>query len=47
VGAAGRLEGYWYGEREQARIYLLVALVLIVAAVYEVLLAVVALPALL
>jgi hypothetical protein len=47
VGATGHLQGYWHGVQEQARIYLLVALVLIVAAVYEVLLAVLALPALL
>jgi hypothetical protein len=47
AGAAGRVQGYGYGLRQQARIYLLVALVLLIAAVYEVLLALVAVPALL
>jgi hypothetical protein len=46
VGATGPLQGYWHGLKEQVPIYLLVALVLLVAAVYEVLLVVVAMPAL-
>jgi hypothetical protein len=46
VGATGHAQGYWYGLKQQAPIYLLVALVLLVAAVYEVLIAVVAMPAL-
>jgi hypothetical protein len=47
VGVSRRGQAYWYGVKEQARVYLLVAVVLLVAAVYEVLLAVVAIPALL
>jgi hypothetical protein len=47
VGKARHLQGYWHGLKASARIYVLVALVLLVAAVYEVLIAVVALPALL
>jgi hypothetical protein len=47
VGLTGRWQGYWHGLKEQARIYLLVALVLVIAAVYEVLLAMVVLSALL
>jgi hypothetical protein len=46
-GATGHLQGYWHGVKKQARIYLLVALVLVVAALYEVALALVAAPALL
>jgi hypothetical protein len=47
VGATGRGQGYWYGLKEQARLYLLVALVLLVAALYEVWIALVGIPALL
>jgi hypothetical protein len=47
VGATRRWQGYWHGVKQQAPVYLLVAIVLLVAAVYEVLLAVVAVPALL
>jgi hypothetical protein len=36
VGAAGHARGYWIGVQQALRIYLLVALVLIVAAIYEV-----------
>jgi hypothetical protein len=46
LGLTGRRQGYLHGLREQARIYLLVAGVLLIAALYEVLL-VAALPALL
>jgi hypothetical protein len=46
VGAAGYQQGYWRGLKEQGRIYLLVAVVLIIAALYEVGLALLALPAL-
>jgi hypothetical protein len=44
VGADGHREGYWFGLKQSARIYLLIALVLLVGAVYEVLFTVVALP---
>ena len=47
AGADGHLRGYWQGLKTQARIYVLVLLVLLVAAVYEVAIAVFALPALL
>jgi hypothetical protein len=47
VGATKRGQGYWYGVKEQARIYLLVVVVLLVAAVYEVWFALAAVPALL
>lgn len=47
VGKTRRPQAYWHGLKESARIYVLVALVLLVAAVYEVLIALVALPALL
>jgi len=46
VGATGHRQGYWRGLQDAARIYLLVALVLLVAAVYEVWFAVAAVPAL-
>jgi hypothetical protein len=36
VGASGAVQGYWYGIVAQARLYLLIVLVLLVAAVYEV-----------
>jgi hypothetical protein len=38
VGAEGPGQGYWYGLKEQAKLYALIAAVLLVAAVYEVLL---------
>jgi hypothetical protein len=44
VGAAGHARGYWIGVKQALRIYLLVALVLIVAAIYEVSISVWALP---
>lgn len=44
VGAGNHKQGYWLGLKRSAKIYLLVAIVLLVAAVYEVLLVVVALP---
>jgi hypothetical protein len=47
VGATGRRQGYWHGLKQQGHIYLLVALVLIIAALYEVGLAMVAIPVLL
>jgi hypothetical protein len=47
AGAAGRGQGYWLGVKQSAQIYLWVAVVLLVAAVYEVLIAVVVVPALL
>lgn len=46
VRATGHRQGYWRGLKDAARIYLLVALVLLVAAVYEVWFAVAAVPAL-
>jgi len=36
VGASGPLQGYGYGIKEQARLYVWIVLVLLVAAVYEV-----------
>jgi hypothetical protein len=47
VGATRRGQGYWHGVKLQARIYLLVAAVLLVAAIYEVWIALAAVPALL
>lgn len=44
VGAASHAQGYWIGVKQALRIYLLVALVLIVAAIYEVSIAVWLLP---
>jgi len=44
VGAAGHARGYWMGVKQALRIYLLVALALIVAAIYEVSIAVWILP---
>jgi hypothetical protein len=44
VGATGRGQGYWCGLKEQAHVYVLVAGVLLVAAVYEVLVALVLIP---
>lgn len=46
TGATGHRQGYWRGLKDEARLYLLVALVLLVAAVYEVWFAVAAVPAL-
>lgn len=46
VGATGHRQGYWRGLKDAARIYILVALVLLVAAVYEVWFVVAAVPAL-
>jgi hypothetical protein len=46
AGATGHRQGYWHGLKDEARVYLLVALVLLVAAVYEVWFAVAAVPAL-
>ena len=46
VGETGPIQGYLHGLKESARIYVLVALVLLVAAIYEVAIAVVAFPAL-
>jgi hypothetical protein len=46
AGATGHRQGYWRGLKDAARIYLLVALVLLVAAVYEVWFAVAAAPGL-
>ena len=45
VGASGPGEGYWRGIKEQARLYVLIVLVLLVAALYEVGLLFVATPA--
>lgn len=45
--ADGHLQGYWRGVKTQARIYVLVLVVLLIAALYEVVIAVFALPALL
>jgi hypothetical protein len=47
LGAESHRAGYWRGLKLQARIYVLVALVLLIAAIYEVAVAVFALPALL
>jgi len=47
VGAQHYAQGYWEGLKIQARIYVLVALAVLVAAVYEVAIAVFAIPALL
>jgi hypothetical protein len=47
VGAATRRQGYWLGVKRSARLYLLVALVLAVAAVYETLVAIYIIPSLL
>ena len=47
VGEDGHLRGYRKGLRTQARIYVLILLVLLVAAIYEVAIAVFAIPALL
>ncbi len=47
AGADGHLHGYWRGVKTQARIYVLVLVVLLIAALYEVVIAVFALPALL
>jgi hypothetical protein len=47
VGAEGYLRGYWRGLKLQARIYVLIILVLLIAATYEVIIAVFAIPALL
>jgi len=44
VGATGHTQGYWIGVKQALRIYLLVALVLVVAAIYEVSIAVWLLP---
>jgi hypothetical protein len=44
VGATGHAQGYWIGVKQALQIYLLVALVLIVAAIYEVSIAVWLLP---
>lgn len=46
VGAIGHRQGYWHGLKDEARSYVLVALALLVAAVYEVWFAVAAVPAL-
>ena len=46
VGLQGHVRGYWEGLRIQARIYVLVALNLLLAAIYEVAIAVFAIPAL-
>jgi hypothetical protein len=46
AGAIGHRQGYWHGLKDEARVYLLVALVLLVAAVYEVWIAVAAIPGL-
>jgi hypothetical protein len=45
VGASGPGQGYWHGIVEQARLYVWIALVLLVAAVYEVGLLYVTVPA--
>lgn len=47
VGLDSRRQGYSYGLKTQARIYALVVVVLLIAAVYEVLIAVYAIPVLL
>ena len=47
TGADGHLQGYWKGVKTQARIYVLVLLILLIAALYEVVIAVFAIPALL
>ena len=47
VGAHSRRLGYWRGLKTQVRIYVLIALTLLAAAMYEVIIAVFALPALL
>lgn len=44
VEATGHGQGYWHDLKDAARIYILVALVLLVAAVYEVWFAVAAVP---
>ena len=46
VGLTGPGQGYLYGLKEQARVYLWVVVVLLIAAIYEVWVAVVTLPAL-
>ncbi len=44
VGARGHLQGYWFGLKRSAQIYLLVMLALLVAAVYEALVAILIMP---
>ena len=44
VGATNRIQGYWMGLKRSAGVYLLVAGILIVAALYEVLITVLVLP---
>lgn len=47
AGVESHREGYWHGLKTQGKIYALIALTLLVAAVYEVVIVVFALPALL